>query len=64
MADLSGDGSADILGCRDGGVVVSDNIGNWSSTQPALIVENFGVQEGWSEQVHLTMRNPVNLYDD
>jgi Pro-kumamolisin, activation domain/FG-GAP-like repeat len=53
LADLSGDGRADIVGFGDAGVYVSLNNGHGAFPQPTLAVANFGYEAGgWNEARH------------
>ncbi|MFC5835505.1 S8 family serine peptidase [Nonomuraea insulae] len=53
LADLSGDGRADIVGFGDGGVWVSLNNGNGTFQAPQLAVGNFGYEAGgWRVERH------------
>ena len=46
LADLTGDGKADIVGFGDAGVYVSLNNGDGTFPQPTLAVANFGYEAG------------------
>src|SRR6185436_3970331 len=53
MADLTGDGRADIIGFGDAGVWVSRNNGNGTFQAPQLVVANFGYNAGgWRVENH------------
>jgi hypothetical protein len=52
VADLTGDGRADILGCGDAGVYVSLNNGTGSFGPVTLAVNNFGTAQGWQVDKH------------
>ncbi len=53
LADLTGDGKADIVGFADAGVYVSLNNGDGTFQQPVLAVANFGyVAGGWRVEMH------------
>ena len=53
MADLTGDGRADIVGFGDAGVWVSLNNGNGTFQAPQLAVPNFGYSAGgWRVDMH------------
>jgi hypothetical protein len=53
LADLTGDGKADIVGFGDAGVYVSLNNGDGTFPQPTLAVANFAYQAGgWNEARH------------
>ena len=61
MADMSGDGLADIVGFGQDGVSVSFATLNGSQfTEPILYLADFGVAQGWTEDVDV--RNPANLF--
>jgi hypothetical protein len=53
LADLTGDGRADIVGFGDAGVYVSLNNGNGTFQNPVLAVANFGYNAGgWRVDMH------------
>ncbi len=53
LADLTGDGGADIVGFGDAGVWVSLNNGNGTFAAPKLVVENFAFSAGgWRVDRH------------
>ena len=53
LADLTGDGRADIVGFADDGVWVALNNGNGTFQAPQLVVTNFGyVAGGWRVENH------------
>nr|WP_311132287.1 S8 family serine peptidase [Nonomuraea gerenzanensis]SBO93967.1 Rhs family protein [Nonomuraea gerenzanensis] len=53
LADLTGDGRADIVGFGDGGVWVSRNNGNGTFQAPQLVVPDFGHDAGgWRVERH------------
>jgi hypothetical protein len=53
LADLTGDGRADIVGFGNDGVWVSLNNGNGTFQAPQLVVQNFGYTAGgWRVQQH------------
>src|SRR5204862_1352559 len=53
LADLTGDGRADIIGFGDAGVYVSLNNGNGTFQNPVLAVANYGyVAGGWRVEKH------------
>ena len=53
LADLTGDGRADIVGFGDGGVWVALNNGDGSFQDPQLVVANFGYDAGgWRVDRH------------
>jgi hypothetical protein len=53
LADLTGDGRADIVGFGDGGVWVALNNGNGTFQAPQLAVANFGYNAGgWRVEQH------------
>ena len=53
LADLTGDGRADIVGFGDAGAYVSLNNGNGTFQAPQLVVDNFGyVAGGWRVERH------------
>ena len=53
LADLTGDGRADIIGFGGGGVWVSLNNGNGTFQAPKMVVGNFGYNAGgWRVDMH------------
>lgn len=53
LADVSGDGRADIIGFGNDGVWVSRNNGNGTFQNPELLVNNFGyIAGGWRVEKH------------
>ncbi|MBX6358300.1 MAG: VCBS repeat-containing protein, partial [Micromonosporaceae bacterium] len=53
LADVNGDGRADIVGFGDGGVWVSLSNGDGTFAAPQLVVENFGYTAGgWRVEKH------------
>jgi FG-GAP-like repeat len=53
LADLTGDGRADIVGFGDAGVYVALNNGNGTFQAPQLVVANFGYNAGgWRVDMH------------
>ncbi len=53
LADLTGDGRADIVGFGNAGVWVSLNNGNGTFQNPQLVVSNFGYSAGgWRVNMH------------
>ncbi|KDR83047.1 hypothetical protein GALMADRAFT_221031 [Galerina marginata CBS 339.88] len=62
VADLTGKKRGDIIGFGDSGVWVSLNNGNGTFQAPVLVVNNFGVQQGWQVGIHL--RFVVDLTGD
>ncbi|WP_328418418.1 VCBS repeat-containing protein [Micromonospora sp. NBC_00389] len=53
LADTTGDGTADIVGCGDGGVWVARSQGNGQFEQPRKVVDDFGYSAGgWRTDKH------------
>lgn len=52
VADLTGDGKADVLGCGTAGVYVSLNSGNGTFGSVNKVVDNFGTAQGWLVNKH------------
>ena len=53
LADLTGDGRADIIGFADAGVYVSLNKGDGTFQAPELVLDNFGYEAGgWRVEKH------------
>lgn len=52
VADLTGDGRADIIGFGTGGVWFSLNNGDGTFQEPKLVVNQFGYQQGWRVDQH------------
>ncbi|HEX2298717.1 MAG TPA: VCBS repeat-containing protein, partial [Pseudonocardiaceae bacterium] len=56
LADLTGNGTADIVGFGDGGVWVALNNGDGTYTAPKLALDNFGYTAGgWRVEHHPRM---------
>ena len=53
IADLTGDGKVDLIGCGDAGVHVSLNQGNGTFGPLSLAVHSFGTSQGWKVDQHL-----------
>jgi hypothetical protein len=47
LADLTGDGKADIIGFRSAGVYVALNNGDGTFQAPRLVLQNFGTIQNW-----------------
>ena len=52
IADLTGDGRVDVIGCGIRGVSASLNQGNDKFGPVNLVVENFGTNQGWRVDQH------------
>ena len=52
IADLTGNGRVDVIGCGDAGVHVSLNHGNGSFGPVNQVVNNFGTEQGWKVDQH------------
>jgi phospholipase C len=52
LADLTGDGRADIVGFGDAGVFVALNNGNGTFQAPRLVVADLGFNSGWRVDQH------------
>ena len=52
VADLTGDGRADVIGCGDAGVYASLNNGSGSFGSVNKVVDNFGTAQGWQMDKH------------
>jgi hypothetical protein len=48
IADLTGDGTVDIIGFGDAGVYVSLNQGNGTFGPVELVINDFGTAQGWT----------------
>ncbi|MGW0335306.1 FG-GAP-like repeat-containing protein [Streptomyces sp. NPDC003011] len=48
LADTTGDGRADIVGCHDDGVWVSLQDEDRTFADPLYVLDDFGVDQGWS----------------
>ena len=55
MADLTGNGGADLLGFGDAGVWVALGDGAGGFFPPARVVDEFAVQQGWQVRFHPRM---------
>ena len=53
LADVNGDGRADIVGFGDPGTFVAYGQADGTFTAPALKVRNFGSTQGWNNAQHL-----------
>ena len=52
IADLTGDGKVDIIGCGYSGVRVSLNQGDGTFGTECLVVNSFGITQGWRVDQH------------
>jgi hypothetical protein len=52
LADLTGDGKADIVGFGDAGVFVALGNGDGTFRPPKLVLADFGVKSGWRVEKH------------
>jgi hypothetical protein len=52
IADLTGDGKVDVIGCGGAGVWVSLNKGDGTFGPVNLVVNNFGTAQGWKVDQH------------
>ncbi|KAF6750776.1 lectin [Ephemerocybe angulata] len=52
VADLTGDGRADVIGFGDAGVYVALNNGGGSFQAPRLAINDFGFNQGWRVDQH------------
>jgi hypothetical protein len=52
IADLTGDGKVDVIGCGGAGVYASLNNGNGTFGSVKLVVNNFGTAQGWQVNQH------------
>jgi hypothetical protein len=52
IADLTGDGKVDVIGCGGAGVYASLNQGNGTFGPVNLVVNNFGTAQGWKVDRH------------
>jgi hypothetical protein len=48
LADITGDGRADLVGCHDDGVWVSLQGEDGTFADPLYVLDDFGVDQGWS----------------
>ncbi|KAF9522353.1 lectin 2 [Crepidotus variabilis] len=53
VADLTGDRRGDIIGFGNEGVYVSYNNGDGTFQAPELVLQDFGVVQGWSTRKHM-----------
>jgi hypothetical protein len=61
LADLTGDGKADIVGFGDAGVYVALSNGDGTFQAPKLVIKDFGaVAGGWQTSKHLRFVADVN----
>jgi phospholipase C len=52
IADLNGNGKADIIGFGDGGVWTAMNKGDGTFNPAQLVIEDFGYNQGWFTERH------------
>jgi len=52
LADLTGNGRVDMIGCGDPGVYVSMNDGNGNFGNANKVLDDFGTQQGWQVSKH------------
>ncbi|KAH9052734.1 lectin 2 [Lactarius vividus] len=52
IADLTGDGKVDVIGCGRTGVYASLNKGDGTFGPVNLVVKNFGTEQGWEVDKH------------
>lgn len=52
IADLTGDGKVDVIGCGTDGVYVSLNTGDGTFGPVNLVVKSFGTKQGWKVDKH------------
>jgi len=52
IADLTGGGKVDVIGCGDAGVYATVNQGNGTFGPVNLVVDNFGTTQGWKVDQH------------
>ncbi len=60
LADMTGDGRADIVGFGNGAVWVSYNDGKGNFTEPKMLIQDFGCDAGWTGEK--TERYVANLF--
>jgi len=60
MADLNGDGKADIVSFGDEGVWTSLAIGNGNFAPARLVLRNFGRAQGWDPAKHVRLMADLN----
>ena len=53
MADVNGDGRADVVGFGNTGVQVAFGLADGTFSTPRMSVRNFGAAQGWSKQRHV-----------
>ena len=59
MADINGDGKADVVGFGNQGVSVAFSTGSHFS-EPSLVVKNLGYNQGWRTETHPRMTADVD----
>ena len=52
LADITGDGNADIIGFGNDGVWTALSNGDGTFQTPKYVIANFGVQQGWQVDLH------------
>jgi hypothetical protein len=60
MADLNGDGKADIIAFGNDGVWTSLSNGDGSFQPEKFVLANFGLKQGWNPAVHVRLMADVN----
>lgn len=60
LADVNGDGRADIVGFGYGGTTVSYGRSDGGFTSPSLVLRDFGSQQGWLRSDHVRELADVN----
>lgn len=60
LADVNGDGHADVVGFGTAGTYVSYGLANGGFTGPHLAVRDFGTAQGWSTDEHQRVLGDVN----
>jgi len=48
LADTTGDGRLDVVGCHDDGVWISLQNEDGTFAEPLYVLDDFGVDQGWS----------------
>ncbi|MFI7494142.1 FG-GAP repeat domain-containing protein [Kocuria sp. M4R2S49] len=60
LADVNGDGNADIVGFGNAGTYVAYGRTDGAFTQPELELSSFGSDQGWDEDQHLRVLGDLN----
>jgi FG-GAP-like repeat len=60
LADINGDGKADIVGFGDAGVWTALSTGDGGFAPATFVLANFGVNQGWDPSLHVRLMADIN----